>query len=324
MASPAQTALGWLIAPKRRNFFSKAKKKPTLPQAAIDSTTQKGIGNTVARRRFQRGTVYFNATKTQWLGAYSEYVLDANGVERRKRVRLVLSPARKPDGTHVRKSEAKNLLQPYLNRVNEQNAFPSIADIWERDYLVLSKPSTQSSVRTHLRLLKAEFAMKDMRAIDAGDIQRLIAKLTRDGETPKTIRNVWGTVRLIWEAALAQKFVDATLPKPKLPRNVKKKPRFFTLEDVARIIVSAPTELQRCIYCCLLRRESGQVNFPACSSQTCNSTASPSSNLRGEGKSKSRRHRTPFAPSPSLHNLQSCCGGRLDGRRRQIERGCFQ
>lgn len=158
----------------------------------------------------------------------------------------------------MRKSEAKNLLQPYLNRVNEASAFPArerktatleaFADIWERDYLVLSKPSTQSSVRTHLRLLKAQFGAKDMRAIDAGDIQRLIAKLTREGKEPKTIRNVWSTVRLIWDAALAQKYVDATLPKPKLPKNVRKKPRFFTLDEAARIIMSAATEQQRCIY----------------------------------------------------------------------------
>ena len=86
-----------------------------------------------------------------------------------------------------------------------------------------------------------------MRAIDAGDVQRLIARLTREGKEPKTIRNVWGTISLIWQAGLAQKFVDSTLPKPKLPKNVKKKPRFFTLSDVARIIASAPGQ-QRCLY----------------------------------------------------------------------------
>lgn len=254
-------------AKRYRNFFSKAKpkssaekRKPvaTLPSVAIDSTARKGIGTTVARRRFQRGTVYLNNTKTQWLGAYSEYALDAHGVERRRRVRIILSPARKDDGAPVRKSEAKNLLQPYLNRVNEQSTFPArerktatfeaFADIWKRDYLVLSKRSTQSAVRTHLRTLKAAFGPKDMRAIDAGDIQRLIAKLTRDGREPKTIRNVWGTVSLIWQAALAQKFVDSALPKPKLPKNVKKKPRFFTLADAALVIASAPSEQQRCMY----------------------------------------------------------------------------
>ena len=122
-----------------------------LPLVAIDSTARKGIGTTVARRRFQRGTVYLNKTKTQWLGAYFEYALDAHGVERRKRVRIVLSPARKDDGTPVRKSETKNLLQPYLNRVNEQSTFPArerktatfeaFAGIWESDYLILSKSS---------------------------------------------------------------------------------------------------------------------------------------------------------------------------------------
>ena len=56
--------------------------------------------------------MYLNATMTQWLGAYSEYALDAHGVVQRKRVRIVLSPSRKDDRASVRKSEAKNLLQP--------------------------------------------------------------------------------------------------------------------------------------------------------------------------------------------------------------------
>lgn len=201
--------------------------------------------------------MYLNQTKTQWIGAYSEYALDGHGVERRKRVRIVLSPSRKDDGTPVRKNEAKNLLQPYINRVNQQSTFPSrerktatfegFAKIWEDDYLSLSKPSTQSSVRTQLRSLKAEFGTKEMRAIDAGDVQHLISRLTREGKEPKTIRNMWGTISLIWQAALAQKFVDATLPKPKLPKAVKKKPRFFKLWDVGKIIASV-NGTQRCEY----------------------------------------------------------------------------
>jgi integrase len=141
--------------------------------------------------------------------------------------------------------------------VNTQSTFPSrerktatfegFATIWEDDYLILSKPSTQSSVRTQLRTLKAEFGTKDMRTIDAGDIQRLISRLTREGKEPKTIRNLWGTISLIWRAALAQKFVDSILPKPKLPRTVKKRPRFFKLSDVGRIIASVQTT-QRCLY----------------------------------------------------------------------------
>jgi integrase len=86
-----------------------------------------------------------------------------------------------------------------------------------------------------------------MRRIDAGDIQRIIARMTSEGYEPKTIRNLWGVISLIWQAALAQKYVDAVLPKPKLPKSVKKKPRFFNLSDVARIIVSSQGQ-ERCIY----------------------------------------------------------------------------
>ena len=44
-----------------------------------------------------------------------------------------------------------------------------------------------------------------MRQIDAGDIQRFIAASVAEGLEPKTVRNLWRTVNLIWGAALAQK-----------------------------------------------------------------------------------------------------------------------
>ncbi len=78
-----------------------------------------------------------------------------------------------------------------------------------------------------------------MRSIDAGDIQRFIASGVAEGLDPKYIRNQWGVVSLIWNAALAQKYVDALLPKPKLPRRLKKKARYFTLKDVARIVAAS-------------------------------------------------------------------------------------
>ena len=63
-----------------------------------------------------------------------------------------------------------------------------------------------------------------------------------EGLDPKTIRNFWGTASLIWNAALAQKYVDALLPKPKLPRRTKKKAAFFNLPQVANIIASSEGE----------------------------------------------------------------------------------
>ena len=205
----------------------------------------------MARRRFQKGSVFLNKTKTQWLGMYAEYVLDSNGVERRIRKQVVLCPAKLGE-TVTRKREAQRLLQPYVDRVNSSLALPlrerknatfeAFAQIWQRDYLSLSKPSTQSGMQSHLTRLKTAFGKKDMRQIDAGDIQRLVSAMTEQKLSPKTIRNLWGTINLIWNAALAQKYVDALLPKPKLPRRPKTKPKHFTLTDVANIIAASQGE----------------------------------------------------------------------------------
>jgi integrase len=208
----------------------------------------------VARRRFQDGSVFKNKAGTVWLGQYSEYVLDSNGVEKRKRKQVMLGPIHKANGETMTMREARRLLQPYVDRVNSSIASPNrqynnatfeaFSKIWERDYLCLSKPSTQCTMRGHVKRLVAAFGDKDIRRIDAGDLQRVIAKMEKDGLEPKTIRNLWATVRLIWDAALAQKYVDATIPKPKLPRNSKKKPRCFSLEDAARIIAHSQDSLR--------------------------------------------------------------------------------
>jgi integrase len=164
--------------------------------------------------------------------------------------------------------------------------------------------------------------MKEMRAIDAGDIQRLIARLTREGKGPKTIRNVWGTIRLIWEAALAQKYSDANLPKPKLPRNVKKKPRFFTLGDAASIITRSENEQQRCMYWLLAESgiRAGELSGLLVSNVELDKITVEQTVW--EGRTNPRRHRTPFGQSPFHHSLQNCCGGRLDAREQQVRRGC--
>ncbi len=195
--------------------------------------------------------MYQNKTKTLWLGMYSEYVLDTHGAEVRKRLQIVLCPAKNVDKT-VGKREAQRLLQPFVDRVNtvlsepirerKSATFEAFAAIWEQDYLSLSKPSTQSDSRSNLKRLKAAFGGRDVRQIDAGDVQRFIAASVKEGLDAKTIRNHWGTIKLIWTAALAQKYVDSLLPKPKMPRRAKKRARFYTLRDVARIIAASEAD----------------------------------------------------------------------------------
>jgi integrase len=185
---------------------------------------------------------------------YSDYVLDSNGIEKRVRRQVSLGPIRKPDGTQMSKREAQRLLQPYVDRANstlsalarghKSATFDAFAQIWERDYLSLSKPSTQSTMRGQIKRLKSAFGQKEMRQISTGDLQRVIASMDAEGYQPKTVRNLWATVRLIWDAALAQGFVDRVLPKPRLPRVGRKTPKYFRLEDVAKIIAYSEGEHQ--------------------------------------------------------------------------------
>jgi len=189
-----------------------------------------------------------NPNKTMWLGAYSEYVLDGHGVEQRVRKQITLSPVKAGDA-RTSKRDAMRLLQPHIDRVNSGTSqarktitFDAFSEVWERDYLSLQKPATQSATRSYLKRLRAAFGVREMRTVNAGDVQRLVARSTAEGLSPKTIRSLWNTISQIWQAALAQTYVDAVLPKPKLPRNGKRKARFFTLKDVSRIIDASQGE----------------------------------------------------------------------------------
>jgi integrase len=222
---------------------------------AIDSTAK---GEAMARRRFQRGSVYLKGNV--WLGSYSEYVLDSNGVETRQRKEVRLGLMRTLDGEEMSKRDARKsaskLLRPYLDRVNsslsgvpktKKITFDAFVPIWEQQYLSLSKPSTQATMRGHAKRLKRFFGSKEMRQIEAADIQCLIAKMVADHYNPKTVRNLWITLRLILNAALIQGYLDTQPPKPKLPRRDKKKARRFLLEEVAKIIKASEGE-ERCLY----------------------------------------------------------------------------
>lgn len=219
---------------------------------AIDSTARNG--EAVARRRYQRGSVYLNKARTVWLGMFSEYVLDSYGVENRARRQIVLGPVRKADGTQMTKREAQRLIQPYVDRVNsslsesarehKSATFDAFSRIWERDYLCLSKPSTQATMRGQVKRLSKAFGQQDMRQTSTADFQRVIAAMDAEGYEPKTIQNLWATARLVWDAALAQGYIDRALAKPKLPRNSRKMPKYFRLDDVATIIAHSEKDIR--------------------------------------------------------------------------------
>ena len=113
---------------------------------------------------------------------------------------------------------------------------------YARDCLSLSRPSTQPTMRGHVKRFVTEFGEKDMRQIGTGDLQRIVAAMVTEEYNPKTIRNHWVTANLIWTAALAQNYVDGLLPKPKLPKGHRRTPRHFRIEEAAKIIAASTAD----------------------------------------------------------------------------------
>jgi hypothetical protein len=76
---------------------------------------------------------------------------------------------------------------------------------WQNIVLVQHKPSTQSTIRSHIRkYLTPHFGQLQLRDIQPESIQRFIAGI--DG-SPKTVRNIFVTLQLMWKSARAWRYV---------------------------------------------------------------------------------------------------------------------
>jgi integrase len=236
-----------LINQRGQLALLKAEQHPVthaIVSSAIDSTAK---GEDVARRRLQNPEPYMNRTKKLWKATVAEYVRGEDGAERRQRREITLGPT-----ASMSKREAQRRLRPILDRVNasafnptpkQKNiAFDAFTDVWDKDYLSQSKPSTRATMWGHVKKLKQFFGQKEIRGIDTGDVQRFVVYLTAQGYKPKTIRNFWITLRLILNAAVTQEYADNIPHKPKLPRAFRQKPRCFTTEEVAKILRATKDE----------------------------------------------------------------------------------
>jgi len=106
------------------------------------------------------------------------------------------------------------------------------------------KPSHLESVRYHLSS-HINPAMGDMRAddVETQDVDRLVAKMQRDGKAPHTIRNVIGTLHSVLGVAVQQHLITenpadmARLPVVRPSADI----RFLTLTELERVITAAPS-----------------------------------------------------------------------------------
>jgi integrase len=116
--------------------------------------------------------------------------------------------------------------------------FSQLADRWAKSVLGQFKPSTQINFRCHVdRYLKPFFGAMPVKEINAETVQRVVAGLQ---VSPKTVRNIVATFRVVWNSAKSWNYVDRDpFGGIRLPRSRKPRQFCFTLDEVRRIVTAA-------------------------------------------------------------------------------------
>jgi integrase len=198
----------------------------------------------MARRRYQKGSlVPKNGLPANglWIGRWREDMIQPNGSIARPYKWEVLGkvedyPTRK---LALRALEARlSTINSPTYRARPTAAFAEFANRWDAMVLSQHKPSTQSSTRSQLRkwLLPAlgNCALKDL------DGQRLQEFTSGCKSSPKTIRNLVATLRMMWSSARAwgyvvhDPFAGLVLPKRGLVKTFN-----LSLQGIRSVIGSA-------------------------------------------------------------------------------------
>jgi integrase len=113
--------------------------------------------------------------------------------------------------------------------------FPVFAVCWQEEVLVHKKGSTAATVKGHINnsLLPA-FGKLAMGDVDSERVQSFINRLVGKS-SPKTVKNVWTTLRIMWNSAVAWKYVTGEL-RVQLPNARKLRMRCYTVQEVKRIL----------------------------------------------------------------------------------------
>lgn len=191
----------------------------------------------MTRRSGQAGTVVQKGG--MWHGRYYE---DVSGQDIRKRKSI-------PIGLkgQMTKPEARRRLRAMLEEMGINTSahlerslkpvqtFEQYANWWEKSIQPLHQPSSANSSHYILKKhLRPRFGSMPMDSITQESVQEWIADLQSEGKLkPRSIKNVWKVLRLILGK---QRVKDWTI---RLPKNPKKEQRWFTPEEMQKIIAAA-------------------------------------------------------------------------------------
>jgi integrase len=113
--------------------------------------------------------------------------------------------------------------------------FSVFAVRWQSEVLVHKKASTVATIEGHINgLLIPAFGNLAMGDLDSERVQSFLNRLVGKS-SPKTVKNVWTTLRIMWNSAVAWKYVTGEL-RVELPKTRKLRMRCYAVEEVRRIL----------------------------------------------------------------------------------------
>lgn len=207
----------------------------TIP--AGNTVSERG-GASLARRRYQRGSLILKDGK--WFGRWREDEIREGRVFRRRKYELL--------GTIAQFATRRLALRELESRISSINdpgyrarpvaSFREFAERWKSTVMVQHKPSTRSTIQSHInKYLVPAFGNLQLRDVQAESVQRFIAGLD---VSPKTVRNIFITLQLMWKSARAWQYVShnaldgVVLPKPRRSRRL-----FYSIDETRRILGAA-------------------------------------------------------------------------------------
>jgi|SRR5579872_6761944 len=239
-----------LLAPLCRESLDRSSRNPdsdscsTTNYARLSAQGQQigERGGSLARRRFQKGSVFLSGKKNRvWVGRWREDVIEDGRIRRTYRSEVLGSKSDYPT-----KRLALRELEKRLSVVNDPRyrarptaKFAEFAPRWESLVLTQHKPSTQVTIRSHIRKhLVPFFGHLQMRDIGPEEVQRFVSSVK---VSAKTAKNLFATMQMLWKSARTWGYVahDAVFDVV-LPKRHRVAHRFFSVEEVQRIFASAP------------------------------------------------------------------------------------
>ena len=219
----------------------------TVSTEAIESSSN---GGSMARKRYQKGSVYLCGKNQMWYGRYRDDVISPDGKTSRVRRNVSLGSKRELPTKRL----AERRMDAILARINgldykatRISTFEEFVGRWKAEVLTTQKPSSARAVRSHLKcyiipelgkLRLDQFGVENQQMF----ITRMPERATEKAISQKTVLNVLGTLSTILTTARDWGYNCEQIDVSKLrlpPREARYEAPHFTIEQLNRILAIA-------------------------------------------------------------------------------------